>query len=396
MTMFKKLFLGLYARIINPFIKVQPRCWVFGADYGKMYREGSKYMIEYMLREHPDYECYFVTQNTEVVSQLKQKGIPCIQNFTIAGIHKIARAEAIFTTQAVDDIRFAYTKPHRHHYYLVHGQPFKVAVKSLTQDYLNAVRPGRQRWLQQIKDRFYLWLLQGNEFDDVDFVTTTSSFLEPYSHMDFGAEMEVKVIGSPRNDALFAAPEDDPWPTEYQGHKIITYMPTHRKYGQGALSPLPFLANDEVQQWLREHNYILLVKQHPNMAPLLKGLKQTDVIRDITLTRIDPQDILRHTDILITDYSSVWIDFLLLRRPLIFYLYDNFEKEDVGCRYDFRLDFPGHFCHDEAELFALLQQTEANPGSLSPTTTIVDKYHKYQDALSCHRQYEAVCASLQQ
>lgn len=390
--MIRKLCLGLFARLLNPFVKVQPKCWVFGADYGKTYREGSKYLLQYMLQEHPDYDCCFVTQNPEVMRKLRAQGIRCVDNLSVEGIRTIARAEAVFTTQAVDDIRFAYRKPGRHHFYLVHGQPFKVAVKSLTQDYLNEVRPERQRWTKRLMDRLYLYLLQGNDFDDVDFVSATSDFLVPYSHKDFGEETEVKVIGSPRNDALFAASfcQEEPWPADFAGHKIITYMPTHRKYGRGDLSPLPFLGNEEVQQWLREHNYLLLVKQHPNMIPQLKGLKQTDVIRDITTLPLDPQVILCHTDVLITDYSSVWIDFLLLRRPLLFYLYDDFVHEDVGYYYDFKQDFPGHFCQTEAEMFQLLQQVEASPDALRPTSQTVAKYHKYQDGNSCQRYFEAI------
>lgn len=391
--MLQKLLFGIYARLVSPLIKVQRKCWVFGADYGRSYREGTKYMIEFMLREHPDYDCCFVTQNPAVERRLRLLGIPCVNNMSFAGIHKIARAEAVFTAQAVDDIRFAYRKAGRHFFYMVHGQPFKVAIKSLSKDYLDQIDPSRQHWAKRLQDRIYLYLLQGNEFDDVEFVSATSPFLLPYQRRDFGDKMELKVLGAPRNDVFFngvSASDNDAWPQEYAGHKIITYMPTHRKYGQGALSPLPFLGNDEAQQWLRDHNYILLVKQHPNMIPRMKGLKQTDVIRDITATAIDPQVILCHTDILITDYSSVWIDFLLLRKPVLFYLYDDFEKEDVGCYYDFRLDFPGHFCHDEAGLLALIQQTQLSDTALRPADHIVDKYHKYQDGNSCLRIYTAV------
>lgn len=390
--MIRKLLLGLYARFINPFIPVHPKCWVFGADYGKTYRESSKYLIQYMRKYHPEFDCCFVTQNPEVIALLRTKGIRCVNNLSIAGIHEIARAEAVFTTQAVDDVRFAYRKHGRQFFYLGHGQSFKVAGKSLTQAYLNEVRPDRQRWTKRLMDRIYLYLLQGNEFDDVSFVSATSDYLAPFAHKDYGEQMEVKVLGSPRNDAFFAPDfcEQEPWPKEYEGHKIITYMPTHRKYGQGSLSPLPFLDNGEVQHWLREHNYILLVKQHPNMIPLLKGLKQTDVIRDITTSTIDPQVMLCHTDVLITDYSSVWIDFLLLRRPILFYLYDDFEKDDVGYYFDFKQDFPGHFCHDEAELFALLQQIEGSTTALCPSDDTVSKFHKYQDGNSCQRYYDAI------
>ena len=53
---------GWAVRLLNYFVPVKEKEWVFGADYGNMYREGSKYMLEYMLKEHPDYKCTFITQ----------------------------------------------------------------------------------------------------------------------------------------------------------------------------------------------------------------------------------------------------------------------------------------------------------------------------------------------
>ena len=65
---------GILARIINLFVKTKPKHWIFGSDYGNMYREGSKYLIEYMLKNHPDYHCTFITLNKNVKKDL-DKGI---------------------------------------------------------------------------------------------------------------------------------------------------------------------------------------------------------------------------------------------------------------------------------------------------------------------------------
>ena len=42
--------IGFAARIISAFIPVQKKHWVFGADYGNMYREGPKYLLEYNFK----------------------------------------------------------------------------------------------------------------------------------------------------------------------------------------------------------------------------------------------------------------------------------------------------------------------------------------------------------
>ena len=65
---------GIIARIINIFTTANPKHWVFGADFGQTYREGSKYLLEYMLKEHPNYQCTFITMNHEVYLELQKKG----------------------------------------------------------------------------------------------------------------------------------------------------------------------------------------------------------------------------------------------------------------------------------------------------------------------------------
>ena len=99
---------------------------------------------------------------------------------------------------------------------------------------------------------------------------------------------------------------------------------------------------------------------------------------------------LYHSDVLITDNSSVWIDYLLLERPLIFYYYDKFEDEDTGVLYDIREDPPGHFCKTEDELFQLIKKTKEDYDSMRPSEHIISKYHKYVDGNSCERYFKAI------
>ena len=61
-----------------------------------------------------------------------------------------------------------------------------------------------------------------------------------------------------------------------------------------------------------------------------------DLTNDLT---IDTNELLKRADILISDYSSVTADFLLLNRPIIYYCFDlqNYlnEDRDVYWSYDF-------------------------------------------------------------
>lgn len=382
-----KLFAGgIFARIANIFITTKPKHWVFSSDYGKTYREGSKYLLEFMLKEHPDYKCTFITLNPKVYTELQKKGIPCELNISLRGIFTIASAEYIFTTQSMD-LFYAYPKKNRKFFYLVHGQPLKVALLQLTKtDFGKKLL--KKNLLQKIKQKITRALLEGDY--QYDFVSATSDFLKQYMEKEFDSRTKVKVLGMPRNDALFddSRMEHEKWINDLKGKFIITYMPTHRAYGKGSITPTPFKNRPDVQDWMKKNNVVLLMKNHPNMAYKVPEQQNTECIIDITKMGLDPQVCIYHSNVLITDFSSVWMDYLLLKRPILFYIYDDFETNDVGTYYDIRLDPPGHFCYNENELFDLIQKCRNNYEAMKPTEKIIHKYHKYVDGKSCERYYK--------
>ena len=53
-TQFQELVWGLLALVVNVLVPVRKGHWVFASDYENQCRERSKYLLEYMLREHSD------------------------------------------------------------------------------------------------------------------------------------------------------------------------------------------------------------------------------------------------------------------------------------------------------------------------------------------------------
>ncbi len=398
--MFKSRY-AIIARILCKILPIERKNWIFGSDYGNMYREGSKYLIEYMLKYHPEFKCTFITKSHDVYLELKKKGIPCLMNDSLKAVFIISKAEAVFTTQWLTDIDYDYPRKGRHYYYLVHGQPLKKAHKALKNKYgkkdNTIIPPPKKRHIGMVYNfiigkRINNW----KSFNNIEFVSATSTFLQQYMQLDFGKEMDVRILGMPRNDGLFDHDrmKKERWINGTKEKFVITYMPTHRLYGRGEITPTPFIDKPEYQKWMRDNNIVLLMKQHPNMIHKLKDIPQTDVVRDITLDGIDPQVCIYHSDLLVTDFSSVWMDFLLLKRPIIFYIYDNFESMDAGCHYDIRKDPPGHFCYTEDDLFNLIKKVKEDYDKMKPSDKIINKYHKYQDGNSCERYFNEIFKEL--
>lgn len=385
-----RILYGVLARMLNIFIPVQKKHWIFGADFGNSYREGSKYLLEYMVKNHPDFTCTFVTDKKDVKKELDSKGIPCVMNNSIIGIIEIAKADVVITAQFLNDIRFVFKKKKRSYYYLLHGQPYKKAINAMS-DKASAILSEKSTFKKQLFCHLMKWFVYNYDLSDVSFMSATSDFMKPWMELTIGNDVPMKILGSPRNDGLFnhSKMKSEKWVEGIDGKIIVTYMPTHRLYGKGELSPIPFEHNKDIQEWLRTHNVVLLVKQHPNMIPKLNNPINTDVIKDITKMTLDPQVVIYNTDVLITDYSSVFIDFLLFKRPILFYIYDNYEDVE-GCLYDIHGDFPNSFCYNENELFERIKDSILDKDHVAPTIEVVNKFHKYIDDKSCERYYQEI------
>ena len=383
----KKIFWGILARIINLFVGTKIRHWVFASDFGNMYRESAKYLFEYMQKEHKEFTCTYVVAKKEVYNEIKSKGFPVVNNYSIKGIIAIAKADKVFTTQTSIDMLYAYKKKNRKYYYLNHGQSLKKQMKALSKEFREI--PSSNKKVLNIKKKVYKFLLSGYAISDSEFVSANSEFFIPFLKKSYGENMPIRILGMPRNDALFRHEEmaKEKWFNNLHGKFIITYMPTHRKYGRGNLTPTPFINMPEVQEWLKKHNCVLLMKQHPNMIPKLSEIQQSDVIMDITKEKIDPQVIIYHSDILISDYSSVWLDYLLLRRPLVTYIYDDFEKNDAGLNIDIKKDGPGLLCYSENELFRTLVSIKKNYQGMCPTEDVIRKFYLDADGRASERYF---------
>ncbi|MDD5799015.1 MAG: CDP-glycerol glycerophosphotransferase family protein [Clostridiaceae bacterium] len=157
------------------------------------------------------------------------------------------------------------------------------------------------------------------------------------------SEEKVIPIGYPRYD-LFRQPcgNWDQAAQEWgcQGKKVVIWMPTYRNTGDSSFKEgnmknkywLPLLTGDQDLEWLDEvctvNGIVLLIKKHRLQSVFLKNkMKSIVFIDDSDLERLGIQlyEMLPHTDALVTDYSSVAVDYLLLDKPMAFTL-DDYEE----------------------------------------------------------------------
>ena len=380
-----EVFYGGITRFLDIVIPAQKYHWIFGADYGYSYRENSKYLFEYMVKEHPEYSSTFITNSPDVLDYLKSKGLPCAMNDSLRGVLTIAKADAVFTCQNPNDIKYAFKKKNRTYYYMTHGLAYKRCRCALPDSMK------REKKESKLLKLFSQLFCADYEMKDVSFVPSTSEFLAPYTGACIGNNVPIKIVGMPKNDRAFdtKAMEAEEWIEGLEGKTIVTYMPTHRLYGKGELTPTPFEHNIEAQNWMREHNVVFVMKQHPNMIQKLKNPINTDVIKDITTLKLDPFVVMYHTDVLISDFSSAFLEFLWFQRPILLYIYDNYADVE-GALYDISDDFPDSFCYNEQELFDHIKQCVLSPEKCKPAETVVKKFYQSTEPNACEQYYKAV------
>lgn len=136
------------------------------------------------------------------------------------------------------------------------------------------------------------------------------------------------TTGLPRNDDLAVVTEPEIRSIKNrlgipQNKKVILYAPTFREFsraedGRNALGiPIDF------SRWEAAlgQDYVLLVTAHYEVAKLLDELPENDfVINAFQYPQLN--DLIKVSDILISDYSSIVFDYAILERPIFCYGYD--------------------------------------------------------------------------
>ncbi|WP_455240834.1 CDP-glycerol glycerophosphotransferase family protein [Methanothermobacter tenebrarum] len=208
------------------------------------------------------------------------------------------------------------------------------------------------------------------------------------------------ITGQPRNDKIFKDCPEDLIPG-FNEYTIILYAPTYRENGSDFL--FPDFDKDRFQKFLKEHKILFFVKLHPlerayNME-FFKEMENVIILEDRMLRerQLDLYDFLPCADILVTDYSSIYFDFLLLDKPIVFAVPDLEEyKKQRGFilePYDFWT--PGPKVKVFEEFLEEIGKFIKNPNYYSQERkTINDLVNYYKDDKSSKRVYELVWGSL--
>ena len=191
-----------------------------------------------------------------------------------------------------------------------------------------------------------------------DYLISPSAFVSEKLRSSFGYDGVILEEGYPRNDKLYNATESEINEIREslkipKDKKVVLYAPTWRDdkfFEDGSIEFKLEMDLDKLKETLSDE-YVLLVKTHYFVGNRLDLSDYEGFVYNVS-TYDDIVDLYLISDILVTDYSSVFFDFANLKRPMLFYTYDLDKYENVlrGFYIDIHKDVPGPLVFTTDEL----------------------------------------------
>lgn len=378
---FQEIIYGSLVKVFSSFFsnKVDKNLIILSAYGGKAFTDNTKYIYKYLV-DKTNFKAIWLTNSHELLNKLKAKGYNAQYKFNLSTIRLLRRAKYVFTTHGVFDVLPINFSPETTFICTWHG----------VQNKRNSSLHGPNKYTKLAK---YLNLTSYND-NYMDFFITPSGtkkdikLIENYFQIP---PTKIITAGYPRNDILFIEDSDfiDKLKARYKIpnyiEKILLYAPTFRDYSFKA--KLPFTKEEliEFNDQLRVNHSILIMKAHmfekiiefQNFSNIKKAPKNTDI-----------QELLAITDILITDYSSVYCDFLLVNKPILLFTYDyeRFMEEGRGFYYNFKKIAPGPLLYTGKELINAIKNIDQIDKEYEDRRLKTRKiYNKYVDGNSTER-----------
>ena len=230
----------------------------------------------------------------------------------------------------------------------------------------------------------------------------TEKFRSAWRMDEFGKHDIMLEEGYPRNDVLVNHAPDEAkrirariLGARADEKKVILYAPTYRQEqhvtAQGYTWALP-LDLRKLQADLGE-DYVFLFRAHY----LITNQIDFDAYRGFAFDvsgEEDINDLYLISDLLVTDYSSAMFDFALLRRPMIFHMYDleYYRDQSNGFYFDPEKVLPGPIVRDQAALTAAVREAASSFTIDETYEKFIKTFDPYEDGHASERVIRRVFA----
>lgn len=225
------------------------------------------------------------------------------------------------------------------------------------------------------------------------------------------------ITGAPRNDFLFLSDGfANMWSVfgdEINGHQLLFFMPTFRDfYGhnlgnkeQGNPFGFADFSLPHFDRFLHENKFKLVFKPHPHeeqkVLEYLGHYESKNILllrnQDLTNNKLDLYELINASSMLITDYSSIYFDYLLLDKPMIFIPIDidSFSQNRGFLVESYDHWAPGPKVYDQESLQSTIIRCLEDPDCDKPQRAcMTDLHHRFKDGNSAQRLWDFITESI--
>lgn len=320
---------GALFSLLSFFVGRSKQRIIFNSEFNTEFNHNSKYLFLCFLKHHPEYEVRFVINDIEQKDKLNQEiGPYFIDTYSFKNRLFILKAKVWVTSSLETPLGGFWQKYNRFVFHLGHGAPLK--------------RIGRAEKYLNWKKVLYYRLIKLN-FNY--FFSTSDAFSETWRACLNLKKEQVVIAGQARNEALIGEAANSNTVLRLdESRKHILYAPTWRPFNDTIIFPFFDFDAKDLDLFLNKYNITLHVRVHPNfesdLPTKLKNISHLNVLHREKVTDIN--DILSQFDLLITDYSSIYVDYLLTQKPMLFLPYDYDEyKAKIGFTIPYNEATPG-------------------------------------------------------
>lgn len=315
-----QLFLkGVIPSLLSLFTKRNKELIILNSFHNNGFSDNTKFLFEYLIKNENKIVKYVINDDQLREQLANRYGDYFIETKTRAGIRTVLSSYLWFTNSFELPVNGLFLKYRRTVIQLTHGAPIKNA--GLCEKDVSFIK------------KIYYGILRTN----ISFVLSTSTIFDDYIAKHAGvSKKRVITISYPRYDPLFNK--------EYtkvnfgDNYKRILYAPTWRHYAAVRLFPFEDFDINVLNDTLEELKVKICLRIHPRfestIPDFLTNVKNIELFSGSKYPDIN--EYLENFDAMITDYSSIMYDFMILNKPIFYFDYDYEEYlNQVGFGVDY-------------------------------------------------------------
>lgn len=380
-TILLKLFRIIF--IVMGWLPKKRNLIIFESFHAKQYSDNPRAIYEYMKINYPGYELLW-SVDKQRVQLFEDFNVSYITRFSLRWFLTFPRAK-----YWVNNVRLPGWMPKpRGTVYLQtwHGTP----LKKLGLDIEELHMPGTKT--ETYKRNFV------NESKNWDFLISPNAYSSTIFKRAFHFKGEVIESGYPRNDVLSSPSKNVMREIKEKlgiptSKKIMLYAPTWRDNEFYEKGKYKFSFQFDLDKWKTEFGseWVLLTRMHYLVAENFDFSTYEGAVFDVS-AYADIRDLYLISDLLITDYSSVFFDYSALKRPIVFFMYDleTYRDQLRGFYIDIEHDAPGPIVQTEEELFNAIEDLiQSNVHTNPKYNAFSNKFTSLEDGHATERVVKA-------